>query len=46
MPPVPAGDVNIPLVSDALNTLEWLNNYEGFYQKRCAHRSHDAKFMM
>jgi hypothetical protein len=33
---VPDGDVDVPILSSAANTLEWLLDYESFYQKRCA----------
>ena len=28
--------MDIPLISNALNTYEWLNDYASFYEKRCA----------
>ncbi|CAL8462567.1 g2100 [Coccomyxa elongata] len=33
-PPVPEGDVDIPLLTGLANTIEWLSDYPEFYQKR------------
>ena len=35
-PIVPVGDMDIPLITGLMNTVEWLTDYNNFYEKRCA----------
>ena len=34
-PIVPQGDMDIPLITSLMNTVEWLTDYNNFYEKRC-----------
>ena len=38
---VPKGDMEIPLITSLIHTVEWLTDYNNFYEKRC-HLLHPA----
>jgi len=39
---VPQGDLDIPFISGLFNTMEWLGDYNKFYEKRCLSKPHVA----
>lgn len=39
---VPQGDLDIPFISGLFNTIEWLGDYNKFYEKRCLSKPHVA----